>query len=110
MDFWKKWSKIPAWAVGTATGICFLIIGVYQNQFLDIYRKAVVICLECIGIGQREKTKILLLERHGYYCKAEGMSDLYEKNKLQKMSSLCADTLYASYEWLCLWLFSRKNL
>lgn len=51
MDFWKKWSKIPAWTAGAVIGICFLIIGAYQNQFVDIYRKAVVICLECIGIG-----------------------------------------------------------
>ncbi len=51
MDFWKKWNKLPSWAVGVGIGICFLILGMWNDQFSDIYRKAVMICLECIGIG-----------------------------------------------------------
>lgn len=53
MGFWKKWSssKIPIWFVGMTVGICFLGIGFCEGQFTDIYRKAIMICLECIGIG-----------------------------------------------------------
>lgn len=52
MDFWKKCSnRVPGWAVGLAVGVCFLVLGAYDEQFADIYRKAVRICLECIGIG-----------------------------------------------------------
>lgn len=43
--------KIPGWAVGLAIGILCLGLGVYYDQFTDIFRKAVLICLECIGIG-----------------------------------------------------------
>lgn len=55
MDFWKKCNnkirKIPFWPIGVLVGIVFLAIGFSDDQFADIYRKAVVICLECIGIG-----------------------------------------------------------
>jgi len=52
MDFWKKFSsKVPGWAVGVVLGVSFLVLGVVNEQFADIYRKAVRICLECIGIG-----------------------------------------------------------
>ena len=63
MDFWRKMSrrkgdkmeqnisdaksgrkKSGIWKVG-------LGIGFYKEQFADIYHKAVMICLECIGIG-----------------------------------------------------------
>ena len=39
------------WKVGLGIGLLFLGIGVYKEQFADIYYKAVMICLECIGIG-----------------------------------------------------------
>ena len=29
----------------------FLVIGIVQGQFAVIWQKAVMICLECIGIG-----------------------------------------------------------
>ena len=52
MDFWKKFSsKVPGWTVGVVLGVCFLILGAVSEQFADIYRKAIRICLECIGIG-----------------------------------------------------------
>lgn len=55
MTFWQKWSssikRIPLWTVGLGIGALFLVIGFYGEQFTDIYRKAVMICLECIGIG-----------------------------------------------------------
>ncbi len=42
---------IPNWLKGTLLGILFLAIGAYYDQFSDISRKAIMICLECIGIG-----------------------------------------------------------
>lgn len=43
--------KIPKWSIGLLVGIVCLVIGVFEEQFAEIYRKAVMICLECIGIG-----------------------------------------------------------
>lgn len=52
MEFWKNWSsRVPTWIVGVAIGFCLLVLGAFNDQFADIYRKAVMICLECIGIG-----------------------------------------------------------
>ena len=45
----RKKSKM--WKVGLGIGLLFLGIGFYKEQFADIYHKAVMICLECIGIG-----------------------------------------------------------
>ena len=43
--------KIPKWSIGLALGVVFLVIGAFGGQLAEIYRKAVMICLECIGIG-----------------------------------------------------------
>ena len=55
MDFWQKCSnmakKIPLWAVGLGAGILFLMIGTADGELMRMYRKAVMVCLECIGIG-----------------------------------------------------------
>lgn len=55
MSFWQKLNKgikrTPLWKVGICVGVLFLAIGVFEEQFAEIYRKAVMICLECIGIG-----------------------------------------------------------
>jgi len=54
MDFlqtWKNKSKKMMWAAGTAVGVLFLLLAFFDGQFTDMYRKAVMICLECIGIG-----------------------------------------------------------
>lgn len=65
MGFWQKSSregganapksskskKLPIWLMGLCVGVLFLGIGAYEEQFTDLYRKAVMICLECIGIG-----------------------------------------------------------
>lgn len=50
MDFWKN-CKYPLWPAGVLLGLIFLGIGAYQGQFAVILQKAVMICLECIGIG-----------------------------------------------------------
>ncbi len=43
--------KIPKWSIGVLIGVIFLVLGFLGDQFVEIYRKAVMICLECIGIG-----------------------------------------------------------
>lgn len=50
MRFWKN-GKRYAWAAGALTGVVLLGIGAVQGQFDVIWKKAVMICLECIGIG-----------------------------------------------------------
>lgn len=55
MNFWWKCNsvtkKIPLWAVGLGAGILFLAIGIADGELERLYRKAVMVCLECIGIG-----------------------------------------------------------
>jgi len=50
MGFWKG-CKRHAWAFGPLAGVLFLGLGAAQGQFAVIWKKAVMICLECIGIG-----------------------------------------------------------
>lgn len=48
MNYWLKQNK---WLIGVLLGIVFLLIGFFHGQVNEIYQKAIVICLECIGIG-----------------------------------------------------------
>lgn len=50
MDFWKNGSR-SVWIAGAIAGVLFLGIGAVRGQFDVIWKKAVMICLECIGIG-----------------------------------------------------------
>lgn len=50
MNFWKNRSRY-AWIGGVLAGVVFLAAGAVQGQFFVIWQKAVMICLECIGIG-----------------------------------------------------------
>lgn len=50
MRFWKN-SREMTWLWGVLAGILFLGIGAARDQFDVIWRKAVMICMECIGIG-----------------------------------------------------------
>ncbi len=43
--------KIPGWLLGVSAGLLFGGLGFVSGQYSDIYRKAIMICLECIGIG-----------------------------------------------------------
>jgi len=43
--------KIPIWLWGVSAGLLLLCLGIWTGQYEDIYRKAILICLECIGIG-----------------------------------------------------------
>lgn len=48
MDFWRKDRK---WLCGVLAGVILLTIGAAQGQLTVIWQKAVMICMECIGIG-----------------------------------------------------------
>ena len=50
MSLWKNNSR-RAWVCGVLTGLLFLGLGAVQGQFAVIWKKAVMICLECIGLG-----------------------------------------------------------
>lgn len=48
MDFWRKDRQ---WLCGALAGVILLAIGAAQGQLTVIWQKAVMICMECIGIG-----------------------------------------------------------
>lgn len=50
MGFWRGCRRY-AWVLGAAAGVIFLGIGAAQGQLGVIWKKAVMVCLECIGIG-----------------------------------------------------------
>lgn len=50
MSFWKS-RDARAWVWGVLAGAAFLAAGALQGQLSVIWQKAVMICLECIGIG-----------------------------------------------------------
>ena len=50
MRFWEK-NKSLWWLGGVLAGIVFLGIGIVSGEFIVIWTKAVMICMECIGIG-----------------------------------------------------------
>ncbi len=50
MRFWKN-NSAPLWMYGVLAGIFCLGIGLAQGDFTVFWQKAVMICLECIGIG-----------------------------------------------------------
>ncbi len=50
MSFWKS-AKRHFWILGLLIGILFLALGAFYDQFTVIWQKAVMVCLECIGIG-----------------------------------------------------------
>lgn len=50
MGCWKMVKK-NGWLLGLLAGAALLGAGVFQGQLAVIWGKAVMICMECIGIG-----------------------------------------------------------
>lgn len=50
MRSWER-CKRSTWLLGVFFAILFFGIGAAQGQFAVIWKKAVMICMECIGIG-----------------------------------------------------------
>ncbi|MDE5933595.1 MAG: hypothetical protein K2H40_14095 [Lachnospiraceae bacterium] len=48
MGFWRKNRQ---WICGVLVGMILLAVGAAQGQLAVIWQKAVMICMECIGIG-----------------------------------------------------------
>ena len=47
----KRRFRVPAWAIVLAIGAVLIALGIVQGDMLDTWRKASLICYECIGIG-----------------------------------------------------------
>ena len=50
MNVFKK-RKVPMGIVILCVGIALTAVGVWMKQDQDVWRKAVLMCLECIGLG-----------------------------------------------------------
>lgn len=48
MRFWRRYG---AATVVLTVGLVFLAIGVWRGEVETVFRKAVQICMECIGLG-----------------------------------------------------------
>lgn len=47
----KRRLRVPAWVVVFVAAIVLIVLGVAQGEVLGVWRKASLICYECIGIG-----------------------------------------------------------
>ena len=47
----KRRLRVPAWVVVFVAAIVLIVLGVAQGEVLNVWRKASLICYECIGIG-----------------------------------------------------------
>lgn len=43
--------SIKLWMILLPIGIILVIIGTIQGDYRDVWAKAVMVCLECVGIG-----------------------------------------------------------
>lgn len=50
MRFWKN-NSAHLWLYGALAGLLCMGIGLAQGDFTVLWQKAVMICLECIGLG-----------------------------------------------------------
>ncbi len=50
MDFWSR-CKRRLWLLGLGAGVALLCAGAARGEFTVIWQKAVMVCLECVGIG-----------------------------------------------------------
>jgi len=51
-DLYMKKHKIhPVFWLVAVGGLLFMVFGVWREEIVILYQKAVYICMECIGIG-----------------------------------------------------------
>lgn len=43
--------RVPAWVVVLVIAVVLIVFGIAQGDVVDVWRKASLICYECIGIG-----------------------------------------------------------
>ena len=43
--------RVPVWAIVLAAAAALVALGLAQGDAADVWRKASLICYECIGIG-----------------------------------------------------------
>lgn len=43
--------RVPAWVVVLIIAVVLMACGIAQGDMADVWRKASLICYECIGIG-----------------------------------------------------------
>ncbi len=47
-----KMRKIhPVFWISISLGILFMALGIWRDEVMVIYQKAIYICMECIGLG-----------------------------------------------------------
>lgn len=47
----KKRKIHPAFWVSISVGILFMVLGIWRDEVMVLYQKAIYICMECIGLG-----------------------------------------------------------
>ena len=51
MDLETKRSRFRAWMIILPLSLALIAAGLYQGDYRSVMNKAILICLECIGIG-----------------------------------------------------------
>ncbi|MCR5278176.1 MAG: hypothetical protein K6E19_01930 [Lachnospiraceae bacterium] len=46
-----KDKRMPLRLIILAAAVVLIVVGLFDNSFKDVWSKAVMICMECIGIG-----------------------------------------------------------
>ncbi len=47
----KKYKIHPIFWMAAVCGLLFMAFGVWRDEIMILYQKAVYICMECIGLG-----------------------------------------------------------
>lgn len=47
----KKKKIHPFFWVSISVGILFMVLGIWRDEVMVVYQKAIYICMECIGLG-----------------------------------------------------------
>ncbi len=47
----KKYKIHPLFWMMAVCGLFFMVLGVWREEIVILYQKAIYICMECIGIG-----------------------------------------------------------